>query len=295
VPDWAWTWIFQIINFLILVYLLKRFLYGPILRAIDRREKKIAAHFEAAQEKEQEAARKNEEVDAAKRELDERRESILAEAKAEAERTRDELTSKARAEVDEQLERWRADLERERDAFLDEIERHAGEQVCAVAKQALADLADAELERMMADVLVGRLDEMTDDDRDAFARVVRESGEPVTVATAWELPEDDRGKLAAAVADKLVKDVEVRFETAPEIACGIELRAAGREISWTVGGYVTAVRDALAAMIDEKTKRPEKGEKRPRKPGKKEAQDEAGKTEPAEKKDTDDDASEKPG
>ncbi len=48
--DW-FTVVAQIINFLILVALLKRFLYGPIIRAMDRREAEIASRMDAASDK----------------------------------------------------------------------------------------------------------------------------------------------------------------------------------------------------------------------------------------------------
>ena len=52
--DW-FTVLAQIINFLVLVYLLKRFLYGRIIRAMDERERKIALRLEEAQGRKEEA------------------------------------------------------------------------------------------------------------------------------------------------------------------------------------------------------------------------------------------------
>ena len=58
--DW-FTVIAQVVNFLILVWLLKRFLYRPILNAIDAREKRIAAKIADADAKEAEAQKQREE------------------------------------------------------------------------------------------------------------------------------------------------------------------------------------------------------------------------------------------
>ena len=261
-PNWAWTWIFQIVNFLILMYLLKRFLYGPILKAIDQREKKIAAHFEAAEQKEQDAIRKNETLDAEKRDLDAKRESMLVDAKADADKHRKELTAEAQKQVEALSERWREDLERQKDAFLEDIATRAGEGVCAVARKTLADLADAKLEGLMVGVLLRRLAEVPDTERSELAKVVKASGKPLIVATAWELPEEGRKQVAAAIGEHVAKDVEVAFETAPEITCGIELRTECRKISWTVAAYIQGIRDQLAGVIDEKIekKQPKKKE-----------------------------------
>ena len=249
--DW-WTVGFQILNFLVLVILLRVFLYKRILRAIDQREGKIASHFEAAEEKEQEAMAKAEALERDKREFQEKRESLLREAQAEAEKRRRELSEKAREEVEAQGRRWREDLKREKESFLQLMQGRVTEQVCTVARRALEDLADAELERRMADVLVRRLAELPGEDRTEMTDALKESAKPLVVATAWELPEEDRQKVTAAVREHLTDESDVEFETAPELACGIELRAGGREISWTIAGYVESVREELAGVIDEK-------------------------------------------
>ncbi len=243
----------QIVNFLILVVLLRAFLYKRIIQAMDRREKKIASHFEAAEEKEQEAGERARALDEEKGELEAKRESLLAEARQRADERRKELLNEVRAEVDEQARQWREDLAREKESFLSELRGRAARQVSEVARKALRDLADAELERRMAGVLLARLAEMADEERQEFAAAVKEGGKGITVASAWEVPEEDREGIASAVREQFDGEAEVRFETAPELSCGIELRAGGREIAWTVDEYVRDLAENLAAAIDEQT------------------------------------------
>lgn len=58
--DW-FTVIAQVVNFLILVWLLKRFLYQPILNAIDAREQRVATELADADAKMNEAAKQRNE------------------------------------------------------------------------------------------------------------------------------------------------------------------------------------------------------------------------------------------
>ena len=60
--DW-FTVVAQILNFLVLVWLLKRFLYKPVLDAIDAREKGIATKLADAEAKEAEALKEHQEFD----------------------------------------------------------------------------------------------------------------------------------------------------------------------------------------------------------------------------------------
>lgn len=247
--DW-WTLFFQAVNFLILVLLLRHFLYGRIVRAMDQREKKIASHFEAAEQKAQDAAARAEALQREKDELEGQRESLLSEARRQADEQRQELTRQAREEVQAQADRWREDLQRGKEAFLREMHETAGRQVCAVARRALAELADAELERAMVGVLLRRLEELSPEGRRELTDAMAAEGKGLVVATAWELPEADRDLAAQAVKRHLAGEAEIRFEADPELTCGIELRGGGRQVSWTVESYVDGIRQQLAEAVD---------------------------------------------
>ncbi|MBE3069468.1 MAG: hypothetical protein IMZ66_04440 [Planctomycetes bacterium] len=248
-PFW-WTFLAQVANFLILVAVLRWVLYKRVLRVMDQRERKIASHFEAAEQKEAEATASAADLARQQQEFGQQRASLLEEAAADAGRRRDELVAKARDEASGLAARWREDLERSREAFLDEMRRRAGRQVCEAARRALRDLADAELEARMVDVLIRRLADVPEDERGPFVAAARDAGGTVVAATALELASPQRDRLSAAVREVLGPDLTVSFEQAPELSCGIELRAAGREISWTADGYVQGLCDALGEAID---------------------------------------------
>jgi len=254
--DFLWTFGVQVVNFLLLVVVLWFVLYKRIIKAMDQRQKKIAAHFEAAEEKEKAAEAAAAEAERRKQQIEAGREALLKEAVDEADARRKELTDQARREVETQVQRWRQDLAREKEAFFGEMRTRAGDQVCDAARRALEDMADETLEARMVEVLISRLQDLSEEDCREFAEAVRESGEPVVVATAMELGEAHRKKAAEAVRDLLTGDTAVEFRTSPELMCGVELRAAGREISWTIASYVQGIHDALASGVDAKLKAP---------------------------------------
>ena len=71
----------QVINFLVLVYLLKRFLYGPIIRAMDRREQAIIARLGDAETQVRATTREKELYTARRQELEDEREALMEEAR----------------------------------------------------------------------------------------------------------------------------------------------------------------------------------------------------------------------
>src|ERR1700722_10010071 len=90
----------QALNFIILVWLLKRFLYKPILDAVDAREMRIAAELADANAKETEAQKQRDEVRHKNDEFDRQRAGLLSEARGEAKAERQRLVDEARRAAD---------------------------------------------------------------------------------------------------------------------------------------------------------------------------------------------------
>ena len=90
----------QVLNFVILVWLMKRFLYKPILKAIDTREKRIAAELADADKKKAEAKKERDEFQRKNEEFDQQREALLSQATNEAKAERQRLIEEARKAAD---------------------------------------------------------------------------------------------------------------------------------------------------------------------------------------------------
>src|SRR5512141_1356348 len=90
----------QALNFLILVWLLKRFLYKPILHAIDAREKRIAAELADADAKKAEAQKERDEFQKKNETFDQQRAALLSKATDEAKAEGQRLIEEARKAAD---------------------------------------------------------------------------------------------------------------------------------------------------------------------------------------------------
>src|ERR1700733_783694 len=93
--DW-FTICAQSLNFLILVWLMKRFLYKPILQAIDAREKRIATELADAETKKAEAQKQRDEFQHKNEEFDQQRAALLKKGTDEANAERQRLLDEAR-------------------------------------------------------------------------------------------------------------------------------------------------------------------------------------------------------
>jgi F-type H+-transporting ATPase subunit b len=249
--DW-FTVIAQVINFLVLVALLRRFLYGPIVKAMDERQAHIVAKSEEAEAERTRAEQEAQSYRHRRQELEDGREALLVEAKSEAEARRVEMVAAARAEVDEVRERWHRSILQEKESFLDDLRRRAGAGAVDVARRALADLAGANLERQVVEVFVQRLRHMEQGEREMVARAVRDSEDGVVIQSAFAIPEEIRQRITRELREQVPVAAAVSFETAPNLISGIELRAHGGKIGWSIEDYLETLEKSLAeALADE--------------------------------------------
>ena len=201
--DW-FTVVAQVINFLVLVWLLKRFLYKPILRALDAREQQIALTLADADAKKAEAKQERDEFQHKNEAFDRQRTALLSQATDVAKAERESLLDQARQDaIALRLERQAA-LKREQQHLNAEITRRTREEVFAIARKTLTDLAGTSLEARMSEVFARRLQALDDETKDDFAAAVKTSSEPVLVRSAFDLSPEQRAVIQTALNDHLV-------------------------------------------------------------------------------------------
>jgi F-type H+-transporting ATPase subunit b len=248
--DWITT-IAQIINFLVLVYLLKRFLYQPIVTAMERREAHISQRLEDAAQQSAEAQQQGDSYQKQLQELEQHREQLLSEAKKAAEAQRMQLMDELRNEIATIRTRWQEEVEREQQAFLVQARQMIGEQVCQVARQALDELADSELEQQMLAVFQQKLASVPAADKQKLAQNAAKSG--LRILSHFPLPASMQATLRSLVHAHLDRELDtelaIEFEQVPELICGISLKAPGFKLEWNLDSYLARIDEQLRSRL----------------------------------------------
>ena len=247
--DW-FVFFAQIVNFLILVYLLKRFLYGRIITAMDNREAMIAARLEDADRLKSEAGQAAEAYEKKYRSIQERSEEMLNQAKEAAKAREAELMDSAREEVDQIRQRWIETIEREKISFLQDLRRRAGSQIYDIARSALTELADAELERKIADVFITRLYGLNDTQAQAIRDAMGKTNSRITIQSAFEIPPDIRERITGAMKPYLTDGgAVIDYETSSEVISGVEMRAQGHKVAWSLNDYLETLEENFSQAL----------------------------------------------
>lgn len=247
--DWI-TVVAQIANFLVLVWILQRLLYRPVVRAMDRRAAAIRARFDEAARREAEAAAETERLQAERQALAARRDEMLRETRAEAQALREQLETEAREAVAERRRNWEEQLDREQATFLAEVRREAATHVARLARRVLGDLASAPLEAAIADSFIDRLRGLKAETLDDLRAEAEASGGRVHVTSAFDLPEDLRARLLTAVRETLDPQAEISFARDPDLICGIRLRLRGKTLQWSVDAYLDELQQEISATLE---------------------------------------------
>ncbi len=247
------TFIAQIVNFLILVALLQRFLYRPIVQAMDRREETIRKRLLSADEKQQIAQQEAEHYQQMQQEFAQRQKEMLTEVKAEVEQERTALMQQLREEVEATRSAWQTAISRQQDAFLRELRHRATLQIQKAIRSALRDIADVSLEKQIINTFIHRIQNLSGDERQQLSTAMASQNPHggVTVCSAFEIPEHSREQIMQVVRDRLLKDVDLQFETTPHLICGIELRATGQKLAWSLENYLDSFEENLSAVFEE--------------------------------------------
>ena len=251
--DW-FTVVAQVINFLILAWLLKHFLYQPILDAIDAREKRIAAELADADVKKAEATQERDAFRHKNDEFDRQRAALLSQAtddaKAERQRLMDEARQVAEALSAKRMETLRNDAHNLNQA----ISRRTQQEVFAIARKALTDLASTSLEERLGEMFTRRLRELDARAKDDLASALNTASTPVLVRSTFELPTEQRAAIQQALNETFSAEIQVRFETAPEVISGIELTTNGQKVAWSIADYLASLEKSVGELLMEPSK-----------------------------------------
>jgi F-type H+-transporting ATPase subunit b len=125
----------------------------------------------------------------------------------------------------------------------------AKDEVFAIARKTLADLATASLEERVGAVFTRRLREIDGKAREILASALKTSSDPAVLKSAFDLPAEQKATIQNALNETFSADIRLRFETAPDAICGIELTANGQKLAWSIADYLGSLDRNVGALL----------------------------------------------
>jgi F-type H+-transporting ATPase subunit b len=237
------TFFASLFNFLVLLALLRIFLFKRVTQAMDAREERIASTWDDAEKSQQEADELRSEYERRMEEADEERDEMLANARAEIDRQKRARMEEARQEVDRKRQEWLASLRSDQERLRRAVRRQVAEATVASTRAALRSLAGFELERQMVDRLLAEIGERGDE----IAALI--SGASVEVTTSHRLGGGERKRLEEGIS-AIAEPDSIEFNESDDLVCGLRLRVADRELGWSVADYLANLETGIDELIE---------------------------------------------
>ncbi|MBD1548351.1 hypothetical protein [Roseibium aggregatum] len=247
--DWL-TIAAQIANFLVLIWLLQRFLYTPITRAMAKREARIEERLADARKHRQEAEQEARTLRERQQELDARAEKVLADARREAEALKDRLEQDVRKEFDEKRSNWQEQLEEEKAELVRQLRKRMADQVVKVVRRTLSDFADTDLAAQVANEFARRLEALDAENKTRLSDAAARPGSTAVVESGIDLPSAARSRITRAIHDNLGADIEPDYRTDEDVVLGIRLTLGEEIVEWSAGSYLDKLDDLVRDTLD---------------------------------------------
>ncbi len=246
--DW-FTVAAQAVNFLLLVWLMKRFLYKPVLRAIDAREKRIEEQLGDAKALKMEALKEKEEFQRKSGIFDRERTELMNAAAEKAKSEKIHLLEEARSSAETLRAKWREGLEKDASRLEEDFQKRVRKDVFFIVRKTLSDLAGEELESKIIDLFLLRLGKMDEKERKSLAPKTMGPDSSVQLRTAFSLTEEQRNTIGQEVKKLFSLKEEPKFTVEKDLVAGIELAVSGQKISWTIDDYLLSLRESVEDVM----------------------------------------------
>jgi F-type H+-transporting ATPase subunit b len=242
--EW-WTLALQAVNFLVLVWLLRRFLYRPVREVIEKRRALSEEAFAKAAAKEAEAEALKSQMAAERTAMAEERQAMLKNLHEEIGREREALLAQSRDEAAKLIAEARVTIVQERQAALSGAEV----QVAGLAAELAGRLLGQVEACVPAEAYLAKLEEqlqaMTAQDLDELKRDLAGDGAVLVVATAHPLAAAAQEAWRRRLGVLLGAAGTTAFETDPDLIGGAELRLPHATVKFTWADQLRKARKVL--------------------------------------------------
>jgi F-type H+-transporting ATPase subunit b len=253
----------QTLNFLLLVWLLKRYLYAPILKAIDARESQVAKVISDAERIKLNAELQSNLFNKKNIEIDNKRDELLKEANVIAHKQGEQIVLQANINADEISKHRLLALEKELQHYQDKIVLKTLVEIYEIARKVMADLADVELEQQMFEHFCRHLHNINADEINNLHRAIEADNSVLRLSSAFELSTTQIEKIDA-ILQKLIarkstahkssttnKPYQLKHEVKTELIMGIELRSNVWKIGWNSDDYLKVLQTYINQILVE--------------------------------------------
>ncbi|MBE6449302.1 MAG: hypothetical protein E7013_01190 [Alphaproteobacteria bacterium] len=246
------TLIAQIINLVVLIWLMKKFLYQPVLKMISERQALIDEQINQAHKARQQALLQEAQYTKKVADFDAQRTQMLSEARKEVESFKEKLLAESKQAISYSRKNWQTELEQEKQSFDTALQASIVKNFKLFASDALKDMADMELTVLVLDKFKQKIEQMTASVRKQLSENIAQAGH-VVIVTDTKLDNKIKSDLKSFLISALNIDKATKFSFKEDenLICGIQLQAGEHQTSWNLQNYLENFENNMDVAFNE--------------------------------------------
>lgn len=222
------------------------------MNAIAERERKIASQLSDAEAKKTEAQRERDEFEQKNEAFDKERAAKMDDVQQEANAEKQRLFESVRNESNTLRSRYQISLIEEAESVAKMLKRKTREEVFAIAKKMLGDLANTNLEEQSITVFIEKFN--NPEEKGNLKKALVNDNKTILIKSAFELSHVSKSNLEKAIYEITGKEINFQYEFSPGLVSGIEISTESYKLSWNIDAYLDTLKKDIIASLPVKQK-----------------------------------------
>ena len=245
--SWS-TFILEIINFLVLVWILQRFLYKPVLEVIARRKAGIEQTLSESAEIREQATALQAQYEARLADWDKERRAAREALTRELETQRAGKLVEMQADIAQEREKSRVAEARRQADIAHKLEETALSQAARFARHLLQQASGPELEARLVELVITELSQLPEERVTALRNGYGTAPESIVVTSAYPLPDDQRQRLAQALTRATGSEAPLQLKQDADLLAGLHITRG----PWVIGANLRDELEGFAMLAHDR-------------------------------------------
>jgi len=243
--DWI-TVLAQLVNFLMLVWLLNRFLFRPVLAVMASRENLIDEQLQEASLQIRQADSVRQKYQTEINALEAEKDAILSAAVTQAEADERKLMDNAREKINKRRNTWLDSLEIEKQELANVFKQSIATTVSTISENLLRRISNRGLNDQMVDSFIDQLNTLDSSTKDR----IRANQQIITIVSAEPVNSRSRRILTKALQEQFDYEQDINYQIDQQLIAGLRLHVDGFGLDWNLSNMLESLEDELAFVIE---------------------------------------------
>ena len=237
----------QIINFFLILFILQKLLYKPVIKAMDERQVRIQKSQKEADEKMDRAKELISEYKNKMAEVEDEKSSIINQARIEAKDKKESLLEEYKIEADRKRSSYLKEIQDEKSNFIDNLRKTMGESAVKIASSILEMISSKELEEEVFKAFIEELNHLEENIED---KRTLEGERNTELYSSRELLDSEKKAIEKALRTSLKNLETIEFNVDPELVLGYELNLETYTLHTSIKNYLDGVEADILKMLE---------------------------------------------